>query len=94
MNTDCALCPPGQRSGNTPKTEAAGEAISGCKFGFNWLLANPELGDKRLISLRGTSLQIIQQLTPLSDEQQKTTTGTVIFFVSLEVVGELRDTSA
>jgi hypothetical protein len=54
------------------KTKTAGKRFPAVSI-VVCLLADPQLQDQGLISLRGSSLEVIQQLTPLGHKVQKAT---------------------
>jgi hypothetical protein len=55
------------------------------------LLPDAEPLDDALVSGEVTTLDVVEHATPLSDELEQPTTGMVILFVNLEVLGEVHD---
>ena len=56
------------------------------------LTTESKLFDKLGVTILVFLLQIVQQLTTLIDQLEKTLTGMMIFFVSCEMLGQLIDT--
>jgi hypothetical protein len=57
-----------------------------------WLATNTETTNKGAVTLNVTVLHVIEQTTALSNELHEATSGVVITFVHLQVLGEMRDT--
>src|SRR5450432_1934765 len=53
------------------------------------LLADSQLADHVAVAVRIVGLQVIQQAAALADEHQETTARGMIFFVCLEMLGQL-----
>lgn len=55
------------------------------------LAAQAEVGDQRAVPAQVFGLQVVQQPAALTDLQQQPATAVVIFFVDLEVLGQMVD---
>jgi hypothetical protein len=53
-----------------------------------WLLADTEFADYVAVAIGIVRLQVIQKAAALADQLQKTTPGSVILLVRLEVLGQ------
>ena len=66
-------------------------AAPSVKFNTIGLLAQLELLGDRLVAADILALEIVQQATALADHHQQTTARAVIFFVGLQVLGQMVD---